>query len=150
MIREASVAEYSVAVQIHSVAQAAYALEAERIGCAEFPPLRESLDELRESTDRFLVFQQSERIIGALSFDRGTDSVTVTRLVVSPLRLRQGIASALLYAVEQRLSPNAQLSVSTAETNAPALLLYQRLGYIPAAKSKTSEGIPLLHLVKSR
>ena len=49
MITEATPTEYSVAAQIHAVAQAAYTLEAERIGCAEFPPLRESLDELRQS-----------------------------------------------------------------------------------------------------
>ena len=40
MISEATPAEYSVAAEIHAVAQAAYALEAERIGFAEFPPLR--------------------------------------------------------------------------------------------------------------
>ncbi len=150
MITEATPAEYSVAAQIHAVAQAAYTLEAERIGCAEFPPLRESLDELRQSSDTFLVFQQSGSIIGALSFDSSTDPVTITRLVVSPTHLRQGIATALLSDLEQRLSPTARLSVSTAQTNTPAVFLYQRLGYIPAGISNTSEGIPLVHLSKSK
>src|SRR5437016_4372315 len=96
MITEATPAEYSVAAQIHALAQAAYALEAERIGCAEFPPLRESLDELRQSSDSFLVFQQSGTIIGALSCDPNSDPVAITRLIVSPAHLRQGIATALL------------------------------------------------------
>ncbi len=143
MITEATLAEYSVAAQIHAVAQAAYTLEAERIGCAEFPPLRESLDALRQSSDSFLGFQQSGSIIGALSFDRNTDPVAITRLVVSPAHLRQGIATALLSDLERRLSP-------TAQTNTPAIFLYQRLGYIPAGISNTSEGIPLLHLSKSK
>lgn len=150
MITEATPADYSVAAQIHAVAQAAYALEAERIGCAEFPPLRESLDELRQSSDGFLVFQRSGRIIGALSFDLSTDPVAITRLVVSPAHLRRGIATALLSELEQRLSPNVRLSVSTAQTNTPAVILYQRLGYIAAGGSDTSEGIPLLHLSKSK
>jgi len=150
MITEATPAEYSIAAQIHAVAQAAYTLEAERIGCAEFPPLRESLDELRQSSDSFLVFQQSGSIIGALSFDSSSDPVAITRLVVSPAHLRQGIATALLSDLEQRLSSATCLSVSTAQTNTPAVILYQRLGYTTAGISKSSEGIPLLHLSKSK
>ena len=150
MITEATPAEYSVAAQIHAVAQAAYKLEAERIGCAEFPPLRESLDELRQSSDSFLVFQQSGSIIGALSFDRSTDPVAITRLVVRPTHLRQGIATALLADLERRLPLMARLTVSTAQTNRPAVALYQRLGYTADRVSSSAEGIPLLHLTKSK
>ncbi len=149
MITEATPADYSVAAQIHAVAQAAYTLEAELIGCAEFPPLRESLDELRQSSDSFLVFQQSGSIIGALSFDCSADPVAITRLVVSPAHLRQGIATALLAELERRLSPNARLTVSTAEANTPAVFLYQRFGYTTVSVSNSAEGIPLLHLTKS-
>lgn len=148
MITETTSAEYSVAAQIHAVTQAAYALEADLLGCAEFPPLRESLDELRQSHDSFLVFQHAGRIIGALSFDRSADPVAITRLVVSPSYLRQGIATALLAALEQRLSPTARLCVSTAQANTPAVVLYQRLGYIEAGVSNTSDGIPLVHFSK--
>jgi ribosomal protein S18 acetylase RimI-like enzyme len=150
MITEATLAEYSIAAQIHALAQAAYTLEAERIGCAEFPPLRESLDELRRSSDSFLVFQQSGSIIGALSFDRSTDPVAITRLVVSPKHLRQGIATALLADFERRLSPIARFAVSTAQTNTPAVILYRQLGYTTASVSNSTEGIPLLHLTKSK
>lgn len=148
MITEATPAEYSVAAQIHAVAQAAYTLEAERIGCADFPPLRESLDDLQQSSDCFLVFQQAGGIIAVLSFDRSTDPVAITRLVVSPTHLRQGIATALLANLEQRLAPIASLTVSTAQTNAPAVFLYRRLGYTTASVSNSAEGIPLLHLSK--
>src|ERR1700761_1249903 len=106
VITDVTPAEYSVAIQIHAVMQAAYKLEAERIGFAEFPPLRESLEELRQSSDSFLVFQQSGRIIGGLSFRRGTDTIAITRLVVSPEHLRKGIGSALLSELESRLFPN--------------------------------------------
>jgi ribosomal protein S18 acetylase RimI-like enzyme len=148
MIADATPTEYSVAIQIHAVMQAAYTLEAERIGFAEFPPLRESLDQLRQSSDSFLVFQQSGRIIGGLSFRRGTDAVAITRLVVSPEHLRQGIATALLSELESRLSPRTRLTVSTAATNTPALSLYRRFGFITASASTSVEGIPLLHFFK--
>ncbi len=148
MVTEATLAEDAVAAEIQEVAQAAYALEAQRIGCAEFPPLAESLEDLRQSPDTFLVFQQAGRIIGALSFDRSTDPVAITRLVVRPTHLRQGVATALLAELERRLAPTTRISVSTAQANTPAVCLYQRLGYLPTGASPSPEGIPLLHFSK--
>ena len=149
MIIEATPAEYSVAAQLHAVAQAAYTLEAQWMGCADFPPLRESLDELRQSSDSFLVFQQSGSIIGGLSFHRSTDTVAITRLFVSPGHLRQGIATALLSELESRLFPMTRLTVSTGAANTAAILLYKRFGFKTASASTSAEGIPLLHLVKA-
>jgi len=149
MITDATPTEYAVAIQIHAVMQAAYTLEAERIGSADFPPLRESLEELRQSSDSFLVFQQSGRIIGGLSFRRSADAVAITRLVVSPEHLRQGIATALLSELETRLFPMTRLTVSTAATNAPAISLYERFGFTTAGASTSAEGMPLLHLSKA-
>ncbi|MGV3661561.1 MAG: GNAT family N-acetyltransferase [Prosthecobacter sp.] len=151
-ITEATMAGPSVAAQIHAVAQAAYALEADRIGvaCDDFPPLRESLDELRQSSDSFLVFCAAGSIIGALSFDRTTNAVVITRLVVSPSHLRQGIAKALLAELVRRLTPGERLTVSTAQANAPALALYRRFGFKTTRASISAEGIPLVHLASSR
>ena len=55
------------------------------------------------AANRFLVFTEAGRIVGALSFEIAGNCVTVTRLVVSPGRFRRGIASALLTALETRL-----------------------------------------------
>jgi ribosomal protein S18 acetylase RimI-like enzyme len=150
MITETTMSEDSVATQIHAVAQAAYALEAERIGCSDFPPLRESLEDLRNSSDSFLVFRQAGSIVGALSFDRGTDLVVITRLVVSPMHLRKGIATALLTDMERRLPTMARLTVSTGQANIAAICLYRRLGYAEANVTKSREGIVLVHLAKTK
>jgi ribosomal protein S18 acetylase RimI-like enzyme len=150
MITEATPTEHSVAEQLHAVAQAAYALEATWIGCADFPPLRESLDRLRLCSDSFIVFEDAGRIVGALSFDRTADPVLITRLVVSPRHLRQGIATALLTELERRLPATARLSVITAQANTAAVSLYRRLGYTEAEVTNSAEGIPLLRLTKSK
>lgn len=137
-----------MATQVFAISQAAYALEAERVGCADFPPLRETLDDLRQSSDSFLVFQQSGQIIGAISFDRSATAATITRLVVSPDYHQRGVATALLAALEKHLAPIAHFKVTTAQNNQPAVQLYQRCGYTAAGTSTSFEGILLLHLVK--
>lgn len=149
MITEATLTSHAVAAQIYAVSQAAYRLEAKWIGCTDFPPLRESLAGLQQSSESFLVFQSSGTIIGALSFDRAADPVFITRLVVNPAHLRQGIATALLAELERRLPPATRLAVSTAQANTPGVSLYKRLGYTPADVTHSPEGIPLIHLVKS-
>ena len=149
MITEAIATEHAVVEQIHAVAQAAYSLEAKRIDCVDFPPLRESLHDLQQSSDSFLIFRQAGRAVAALSFDRTADPVLITRLVVSPDHMRQGIATALLCELERRLPAKSCISVSTAQANAPAVSLYERLGYTKAELTNSAEGIPLLRLTKS-
>ena len=150
MITEAVLPEDSVVAQIHALLMVAYALEADRIGCVNFPPLRETIEELRQSADRFLVFKRADRIVGALSFDCSADSVTITRLVVSPSHLRQGIATALLTSLEERIPRGARLSVSTATANSAAVLFYRRHGYAIVRVSASAEGISLTHFAKSK
>ena len=150
MISESTPIEWTVAAQIYALAQAAYKLEAVLIGCVDFPPLRESLNGLRDSPDRFLVFQEAGTIVGALSFHHSPEAVAVTRLVVSPAHQRKGIATALLADLEQRIHPVASLTVSTALHNTPAVSLYRKLGYATERVSNSAEGIPLLHLTKCK
>ncbi|MEO8350804.1 MAG: GNAT family N-acetyltransferase [Chthoniobacteraceae bacterium] len=138
----------SVAAQIHAVLQAAYALEAALISCSLFPPLQETLADLRRSLDTFLVFRQGDYLVGALSFDRCAEAVVISRLGVSPAHLRRGIATALLADFERRLPPMTQLAVSTAQANAPAIQLYEKFGHAVASRSVSAEGIPLVHLSK--
>jgi ribosomal protein S18 acetylase RimI-like enzyme len=150
MIIEATISEGTLAAQIHALSMAAYSLEAERIGCVNFPPLRETVEELRQSSDRFLVSWNAGTLVGALSFEPSADSVAITRLVVSPVHLREGVATALLTSLEDRLPPGVRLNVSTAEANTAAVRLYQRLGYESVAISTSAEGISLAHFTKSK
>jgi ribosomal protein S18 acetylase RimI-like enzyme len=148
MIGEGNLTDEACVAQIHAVSQAAYTLEAERIGCANFPPLQESLADLRQNTDCFLVFRQDDGIVGVLSYARRSRPVVITRLVVSPTHLRQGIASSLLAHLEQQFPADAWLSVSTAEANSVAVLLYRRAGYLPTHVTTSPEGLSLVHFTK--
>jgi ribosomal protein S18 acetylase RimI-like enzyme len=148
MITLTAANDVSVAAQIHALCQAAYALEGKRIGCAEFPPLRETVEDLRVSSDQFLVFHRLKSLVGALSFKTGRDAVTITRLVVHPAHERNGIATALLDELERRFTGPGRIGVATAEANLPAVRLYERLGYERTSFSDTKQGIRLIRFAK--
>lgn len=150
MVTEVSVSEPLVATQIQAVSRAAYALEAELIGCADFPPLRESLVDLQQSLDRFLVYREPEshHIVGVLAFAWDGSAVSITRLVVSPAYVRQGIATALHAHLARHLPQVTGWAVSTAGANTPAVRLYEKLGYTRKRTTMTGEGIALVHFVK--
>ena len=148
LIKVADIQESSVASQVHALQQAAYLVESQRIGCADFPPLHESLQTLQQSTDSFLVFIDAGRIVGALSFEIAGNCVTVTRLVVSPDRFRRGIASALLTALEGRLAAASTLCATTGDLNKPAVRAYEKKGYRTISRLVSPEGIALRRLQK--
>ncbi len=139
-----------IAAQLYSLQQQAYSLEALLIGCPEFPPLRESLEELSRSPDSFIAFISEGQLLGALSFSVSGNEVTLTRLIVRPRHFRRGIATALISDLEQRVQPAVTLLVSTAEANIPAVTLYKRLGFRVCSTSSSTEGIRLVHLSRSK
>jgi len=150
VIREVDVSDLGMAARIHALQQAAYAVEAERIGCANFPPLRETIEGLGRAKERFLVSEVDGTTRGALSFERNAAFVSITRLVVSPECFRQGIATALLRDLERRVSDATVLRAITAEPNEPAIRCYAKQGYRVAKRLFSPEGIALVHLEKRR
>jgi ribosomal protein S18 acetylase RimI-like enzyme len=148
MVTVANIRDASVAAPVHALQQAAYAVEAQRVGCVDFPPLRESVEALQRSNDCFLIFVQEGRILGALSYECAGSCVTVTRLVVRPTHFRWGIGSALLCALECRLPANTLLCASTSDSNEPAIKAYEKQGYSTASRVLSPEGIALRRLHK--
>jgi GNAT superfamily N-acetyltransferase len=148
MISEINIRDDSLAEAIHALLQAAYALEAELIGCANFPPLHESMDDLKRSMDGFLVYLTG-KIRGVLAFDHSSPGeVMITRMVVCPHHLRQGIGTALLSQLERVTPRGTRIFVRTAEANVPAIRHYEKNGYAKSDRSVSVEGIPLVRLVK--
>jgi len=147
MITVADIREPSVADQIYVLQRAAYSVEAQWIGSADFPPLRETIDALRHCADHFLVFVETGNIIGCLSYEQRGENVTITRLVVCPQHFRRGIASALLRQLESRLPLGSVVFASTADLNEPAIRAYEKQGYSTSA-GPTLAGIKLRGLHK--
>ena len=109
--------------------RASYAVEAELIGAAELPPMRETPAELRASRETFLGAHRGGRLVGAVSFKRAGGTVDIHRLVVDPGAFRGGVATALLDALEAREAGATHWTVGTGAANAPARALYERRGF---------------------
>ena len=86
---------------------------------------------------------------GAVVSQPGTNAqpLTVEARVVAPAWQRRGIGSALMIGL-MRAHPQARLQVSTARANAPALALYQRLGFQTGSQWALSQGLVLLDLTR--
>ena len=105
---DAATLERLVALQ-----RAAYAVEAQLIGAAELPPMRETPAELRASGETFLGAHRDGRLVGAVSFKRDGATVDIHRLVVDPAAFRGGVATTLLDALEAREAAAEHWTVGT-------------------------------------
>jgi len=140
----------AIARRLHAVRQLAYAQEAALLGAVWFPPLAETLDELRASGERFLAVFVDEQLAAAIGTEPDADepgATTIASLVVAPEFQRRGIARALMASV-LREHGEAVLTVQTGASNAPALALYAACGFEPIRRWRV--GPEPLELVKLR
>ena len=138
---DAATLERLVALQ-----RAAYAVEAQLIGAAELPPMRETPAELRASGETVLGALRDGRLVGAVSFKRDGATVDIHRLVVDPAAFRGGVATALLDALESREAAAEHWTVGTGAANAPARALYERRGYAVTEERVVPGGIRRVRL----
>ena len=126
--------------------RASYAVEAQLIGAAELPPMRETPAELRATRETFLGARRGGRLVGAISFKRAGGTVDIHRLVVDPGAFRGGVATALLDALEAREAGATHWTVGTGAANAPARTLYERRGFEPTEERVVPGGIRWVRL----
>ena len=148
MIYKADHKQLTVARQLQALQEAAYAVESALIDYPDLPPLNESVADIQQSSDVFLVCQKDSRLVGALSYEQVEDVLDITRLVIHPDYFRQGIAGQLLRQVEQLAVGIVEITVSTAIKNKPAIALYKKYGYEQKDMTTLPDGLVLVHLRK--
>jgi len=126
--------------------RASYAVEAELIGAAELPPMRETAGELRCCGERFLGARDEGELVGAISFRRAGGTVDIHRLVVDPAAFRRGVATALLDALDACQADATHWTVGTGAANGPARALYERRGFTPTEERIVPGGIRWVRL----
>ncbi|MFB6822058.1 GNAT family N-acetyltransferase [Streptomyces virginiae] len=130
-IRPLDLSDDATATVVHRIGHAAYAVEAELIDFDGIPALGESLAEMRQTDLRWVgAFSENGALAGFLAWEsEPDDGISIDRLCVDPAWFRRGVASLLLRHALTELFPGRAVEVTTGAANAPAVALYQRLGF---------------------
>jgi len=142
-----------VAEEVWALQHPAYRAEAALIGVSDLPPLRDTIQSLRECGETFLGYREDNGdLVGAVSYEQEEENelYTICRLMVHPDFHRQGIGRTLL----QRLLHGEQVNQAitwtvTAEArNYPAIALYEGFGFVRLDSFEPMKGIKLIRLVR--
>ncbi|AKL65349.1 GNAT family N-acetyltransferase [Streptomyces sp. Mg1] len=151
-VRPLDLTDDRTARAVHRIGLAAYAVEAELIGFDGIPALGESLADLRARPLRWLGAMSSEgsegaegAVAGFLAWEETPpgEPVRLDRLCVDPARFRRGIASLLLRHALTELFAGRVVEVTTGAANAPAVTLYERLGFVRGADFSPVPGLTM-------
>jgi len=139
------------AEQIRCVLHAAYSEEAALIGAREFPPLHRTAADIAASPGGFHGYYLGDVLAGVIEYGSrarpGCPVVEISSLAVDPRHARQGIGSRLVGFVIET-NPGRDVTVSTARSNTPAIILYQRLGFAVEREFTAPGGIECVALLR--
>lgn len=136
-----------VAESVRNVQRASYAVEAGLIGYDRMPGLIEDADDVRRLPLTMLGAIVDAQLVGVLGYRRSGETVDIDRLVVLPSHFRRGFARHLLVDLHHREADAACFQVSTAAANAPAVALYEAMGY-RQENAEVVESVQLVHFVR--
>ncbi len=131
--------------ELLSLQTTAYRLEAKLIGFDEIPPLADTLETLRQSSDTFYGYLTGSGLLaGAVAVEEERpDELTLTRMMVHPDFFRRGIATRLIEHVFALYPDYSAYIVSTGSSNEPAMRLYRRFGFAPFRRESIAPGVEL-------
>lgn len=149
-IERLRVADPETAEQLWALQHAAYRREAELIGVADLPPLRDTVESLRLCGETFYGYVTDDGdIVGAVSTERESENeVAICRMMVHPDHARQGIGGKLLQHVIDGADCGALLTVTAEVRNEPAVRLYERFGFRPAGRLDPAPGIRMVRMTR--
>ncbi|WP_330329489.1 GNAT family N-acetyltransferase [Streptomyces sp. NBC_00536] len=149
-VRPLDLGDDATAAAVHRIGRAAYTVEVELIGFDGIPALRESLAELRVQPLNWLgAVSAAGEVAGFLAWkaqdapqaEDGRGAVSIDRLCVDPAWFRRGIGSLLLRHLLREVDPGRAVEVTTGAANAPAVTLYERLGFVRGADFSPVPGL---------
>ncbi|GAB1817528.1 GNAT family N-acetyltransferase [Herbidospora sp. RD11066] len=150
----------SDAGEILTLQRAAYVSEAQLYGDPFIAPLVESLEQLRKAIESGILLKAVDggRIVGAVrgvvaDLTPGTSNgraCVVGRLVVAPDRQGEGIGTALLEALHERVTEEYSdvraFDLFTGHLSDANLRLYKRLGYGETRRERVQDHLTMVHM----
>ncbi|TSB46052.1 GNAT family N-acetyltransferase [Alkalicoccobacillus porphyridii] len=147
IIRELALQQDDIAQEVWQLQMQSYRVEADLIGLDDFPPLRQTLADLKQSKEVYYGCHDQNVLMGVLSLEFKKNSILITRVIVHPTHFRKSVAKALLLFVDSFKSES--IMVSTASNNIPAIQLYLSNGYQKIKEVHMPEGIIMATFIKS-
>ncbi len=126
----------------------AYQAEAQLIRAVDFPPLRRTREDIRQATSLFYGALTDGKLVAACELELDGKNLEIHSLIVHPDYWRQGYGSALLGFVLAR-HEFEEVSVSTAQLNAPARSLFAKHGFSIIGRWMSPENIACVDLTRS-
>lgn len=151
VIRRAAREEAGV---VAAIVREGFQTEAERYGM-EIPPLREVAEDVLAAFDAGEVVMLAEvdgHAVGTVRAERmESGSIMIRRLAVLPSARRAGIARALMLALEDEYvrTGTTHFELFTGIDTAPAIALYESLGYVRTREETGAAGVRIVYLEKS-
>jgi ribosomal protein S18 acetylase RimI-like enzyme len=129
----------ATAARVVEIQQAAYAVEAELIGFAGIPPLRDTIEDVIAHDLRWLGVLAEGRLAAVIGYTVTDNRVDIDRLAVDPAYARRGMAAVLV----RQATAGRRTTVSTGTTNAPATALYTSLGFTAVGRREITPGVEI-------
>ena len=133
--------------KIYQLFQISYRKEAELIGIEDFPPLRRNTIDIQKSNSIFYGYYENNDLLGLVELEIESNRLQICSLVVDPNHFRKGIGSKLIqFGLE-----TFQYDISTVETalaNKPAILLYEKFGFVETKVWMTDHKVVKIRLKK--
>lgn len=149
MIEKLNLQDTDTAKRVLELQIASYKVEAEIIGFYEIPPLKDTVDSLKECDEIFYGYHINDVLAGIISYKIIENVLDIHRVAVHPRFFRMGIAGKLINFVEGHESNINKIVVCTGKKNLPAINLYLKIGYQRTRDIEISKDIYLTEFEKT-
>jgi N-acetylglutamate synthase-like GNAT family acetyltransferase len=136
--------------KILSLQKIAYRQEAEIYDDYDIPPLKQSLDELKNEFDNkiILVAEINNEIIGSVRAEENNKTCFIGRLIVLPAYQNKGIGTRLMKEIENMCGDIERYELFTGEKSEKNIYLYKKLGYRIFKTEKLSDNVNIIFMEK--
>ncbi|MBP1906368.1 ribosomal protein S18 acetylase RimI-like enzyme [Paenibacillus turicensis] len=155
MIVPLSLQNADVVEQLWHLQHIAYRLEAIALGLQEYPPLADTFDSIRNSTQSYYGWMDDqEELRGAIAVSDHRENqpprtIKINRLMVHNDYLRQGIGRSLVQYIVNAY-PDLDIEVIAGAQNIPAISLYQSFGFEQRESYVVESGVRLIRYLLER
>ncbi|WP_055668697.1 GNAT family N-acetyltransferase [Desnuesiella massiliensis] len=148
MIRKLNLKDIETVKRVLEVQIASYKIEAQIINFYEIPPLKDTIDTLKNCDETFYGYYINDTLAGIISFKIIENTLDIHRVAVHPQFFRMGIAGKLFNYVENIQNNINKVVVRTGRDNLPAVNLYLKNGFQKIKDIEISKDIYLTQLEK--